>query len=129
MTLSMEAGKNVKVNGGDNNLLELIAADPAFPHDRGRAGQDHGSVQIHRQIPGAGRRIFEELCPPGAGREQRTAGRQGRDQRINKAIQKKIPDGCGLVKTRGGWRGFFNDPITIRWKENSWDFLKTGMNN
>ena len=29
-TLSMEAGKNVKVNGQDNNLLELIAADPAF---------------------------------------------------------------------------------------------------
>ena len=28
--LSMEAGKNVKVNGADNNLLELIAADPAF---------------------------------------------------------------------------------------------------
>ena len=28
--LSMEAGKNVKVNGLDNNLLELIAADPAF---------------------------------------------------------------------------------------------------
>ena len=26
----MEAGKNVKVNGQDNNLLELIAADPAF---------------------------------------------------------------------------------------------------
>ncbi|MDO5416378.1 MAG: adenylosuccinate lyase [Lachnospiraceae bacterium] len=29
-TLSMEAGKNVKVNGGENNLLELIAADPTF---------------------------------------------------------------------------------------------------
>ena len=28
--LSMEAGKNVKENGMDNNLLELIAADPAF---------------------------------------------------------------------------------------------------
>lgn len=28
--LSMEAGKNVKEQGGDNNLLELIAADPAF---------------------------------------------------------------------------------------------------
>ena len=28
--LSMEAGKNVKVNGGENNLLELIAADPDF---------------------------------------------------------------------------------------------------
>ncbi|MCI8464362.1 MAG: adenylosuccinate lyase [Lachnospiraceae bacterium] len=29
-TLSMEAGRNVKVNGLENNLLELIAADPAF---------------------------------------------------------------------------------------------------
>ena len=28
--LSMEAGKNVRVEGKDNNLLELIAADPAF---------------------------------------------------------------------------------------------------
>ena len=30
-TLSMEAGKNVKVEGKENNLLELIAADDAFP--------------------------------------------------------------------------------------------------
>ena len=29
-TLSMEAGRNVKENGGENNLLELTAADPAF---------------------------------------------------------------------------------------------------
>ena len=29
-TLSMEAGKNVKQQGKDNNLLELIAADPEF---------------------------------------------------------------------------------------------------
>ena len=29
-TLSMEAGRNVKVEGQENNLLELIAADPAF---------------------------------------------------------------------------------------------------
>lgn len=29
-TLSMEAGKNVKVNGLDNNLLELISEDDAF---------------------------------------------------------------------------------------------------
>ncbi len=28
--LSMEAGRNVKVEGKDNNLLELIAQDPAF---------------------------------------------------------------------------------------------------
>ena len=29
-TLSMEAGRNVKKEGKENNLLELIAADPAF---------------------------------------------------------------------------------------------------
>lgn len=29
-TLSMEAGKNVKVYGKENNLLELIEADPEF---------------------------------------------------------------------------------------------------
>ncbi len=29
--LSMEAGRVVKEEGGENNLLELIAADPAFP--------------------------------------------------------------------------------------------------
>ena len=28
--LSMEAGKNVKIEGGDNNLLDLIAADESF---------------------------------------------------------------------------------------------------
>ncbi len=28
--LSMQAGKNVKEEGGENNLLELIAADPSF---------------------------------------------------------------------------------------------------
>lgn len=28
--LSMEAGRNVKVEGKENNLLELIAADPIF---------------------------------------------------------------------------------------------------
>lgn len=28
--LSMEAGRNVKAEGGENNLLELIAADPSF---------------------------------------------------------------------------------------------------
>ncbi len=32
-TLSMEAGRQVKVEGRDNDLLERIAADPAFPMD------------------------------------------------------------------------------------------------
>ncbi len=30
-TLSMEAGRNVKERGKENNLLDLLAADPAFP--------------------------------------------------------------------------------------------------
>ena len=29
--LSMQAARRVKEEGGENNLLELIAADPAFP--------------------------------------------------------------------------------------------------
>lgn len=41
--LSMEAGRNVKVEGKDNNLLELIAADPAIQSDTGRAEENHGS--------------------------------------------------------------------------------------
>lgn len=32
-TLSMEAGNNVKINGGKNNLIELIAADGSFNLD------------------------------------------------------------------------------------------------
>ena len=33
-TLSMEAGRRVKEEGEENNLLDLIAADPAFPQTR-----------------------------------------------------------------------------------------------
>ena len=33
-TLSMEAGRIVKEEGRDNNLLDLIAEDPAFPQTR-----------------------------------------------------------------------------------------------
>ncbi len=33
-TLSMEAGRVVKEEGRDNNLLDLIAADPSFPQTR-----------------------------------------------------------------------------------------------
>ena len=44
--LSMEAGRNVKVEGKDNNLLELIAADPAFNPDLEELQEDHGSEEI-----------------------------------------------------------------------------------
>ncbi len=39
----MEDGRNVKEKGLDNNLLELIAADPAFNMSRGRAERDDGT--------------------------------------------------------------------------------------
>ena len=44
--LSMEAGRNVKVEGKDNNLLELIAADPAFNLTLEELQKYHGSCQI-----------------------------------------------------------------------------------
>ncbi len=46
--LSMEAGKHVKAEGRDNDLLELIAADPVF-NLSGRTGKD----QLRPNIPDA----------------------------------------------------------------------------
>ena len=40
--LSMEAGRNVKAEGKDNNLLELIAADPSFNLTLEELKNDHG---------------------------------------------------------------------------------------
>ena len=54
-TLSMEAGKNVKENGGENNLLELIAADPAFKP--GCPEKDHGPSSLRGTGPQTGGRI------------------------------------------------------------------------
>ncbi len=56
--LSMEAGKNVKVEGKDNNLLELIAADPAFNLTLEDLQKIHGSVQIYRTCQRADRGIY-----------------------------------------------------------------------
>ena len=50
--LSMEAGKNVKVEGKENNLLELIAADPAF--NMRRFTENNGSIQIYRKSRSTG---------------------------------------------------------------------------
>jgi len=46
--LSMIAGKNVKEEGLDNNLLELIAADPAFNLTLEELLKDNGAKQIYR---------------------------------------------------------------------------------
>ena len=53
--LSMEAGKNVKVEGKENNLLELIAADPAFNMIiRGFTENQIGAIQIYRKSRSTG---------------------------------------------------------------------------
>ena len=67
--LSMEAGKTVKVEGKDNNLLELIAADPAFNLTLEELEKNHGSCKIHRTCFRTGRRLPEKRHQPDAGRE------------------------------------------------------------
>ena len=54
--LSMEAGRNVKEKGLDNNLLELIAGIQPFT---GRIAEDNGSCQICRTCTGTGGGISE----------------------------------------------------------------------
>ena len=76
--LSMEAGKHVKEEGKENNLLELIAADPAF-NMTGRAAEEHGAVQICRPCTKTGGQLPEKRGESDSGREQRTAGRKSRD--------------------------------------------------
>ena len=79
--LSMEAGKNVKVEGKDNNLLELIAADPAFNLTleelqktmAGRASEDHGSEEICGTCQRADRKLYCKSCKSGSGFPQGNA--------------------------------------------------------
>ena len=66
--LSMEAGKNVKEKGQENNLLELIAADPAFglSLDELKRTMDpakytgRASVQVDRYLTDIVRPMLEE---------------------------------------------------------------------
>ena len=45
--LSMEAGRNVKELGKENNLLELIAADPVFNLSIDELKKTYGSGSLH----------------------------------------------------------------------------------
>ena len=57
--LSMEAGKTVKVEGKDNNLLELIAADPAFNLTLEDLQKSMDPTEIYRTCERADREICE----------------------------------------------------------------------
>ena len=66
--LSMEAGRNVKEKGLDNNLLELIAADPAFnlTEEELRASMDpakytgRSAVQVEAYLKNVVNPLLEE---------------------------------------------------------------------
>ena len=57
-TLSMEAGRRVKEEGRENNLLDLIAADPAFPQTREELEQ---SMEPSRYVGCAPRQVEKYL--------------------------------------------------------------------
>ena len=80
----MEAGRNVKVEGKDNNLLELIAADPAFNMSTGRSEEVHGSFQICGTCTAPGGELPEECGKSGSGSKQRDSWRESRDQRLKR---------------------------------------------
>ena len=57
--LSMEAGRNVKEKGLDNNLLELIAGDPAF----GLSMEElKAAMEPKRYVGRAPEQVDEFLC-------------------------------------------------------------------
>ena len=75
--LSMEAGKNVKEEGKDNNLLELIAADPAFNLTLEELEQIYGPCKICGKSTDPGNRILRKCHKTGIRRTQRPAWRRG----------------------------------------------------
>ena len=75
----MEAGRNVKVEGKENNLLELIAADPAFNLTLEELPEDNGTFQIRRTGQRADRGISCKCGSADSGRTQRITGCQSGD--------------------------------------------------
>ena len=73
--LSMQAGRHVKEEGGDNNLLELIAADPAFGLTREELEAVHGSRKYVGRAPGAGDGIPQGYVGAASSEENRDRAR------------------------------------------------------
>ena len=62
--LSMEAGKAVKEEGRDNNLLDLIAADPSFPQSREELEQSMEPAKYVGRAPRQVEIYLEEEVKP-----------------------------------------------------------------
>ncbi len=63
-TLSMEAGKVVKEEGKDNNLLDLIAEDPSFPQTREELEQSMEPSAYVGMAPSQVDRYLDEVVGP-----------------------------------------------------------------
>ena len=75
----MEAGKHVKEEGKENNLLELIAADPAFNMTLEELQK---SMEPSRYVGRAPRQVdnfLKNVVNPILEENKRTAGRKSRD--------------------------------------------------
>ncbi len=81
--LSMEAGRNVKVEGKENNLLELDRRRSSIAHGTGGTESIHRSVQVYRTFQRAGGSFPEKCDQPDLRGQQGLTGCKGRDQRIN----------------------------------------------
>ncbi len=80
--LSMEAGRTVKVEGKDNDLLERIAADPAFNLT---IDELRKSMEPSRYVGRAKEQtvtFIEKTVQPGSGCTQRHVGYDSRDKRM-----------------------------------------------
>lgn len=111
----MEAGRNVKVEGKENNLLELIAADPAFPMglEELKASMDPSKYigRSKEQVEA----FLKNVIHPILEANQRSSGRKGRDQCINRNhiiteirhLTRRANGGflrCGEISERAGDR-------------------------
>ena len=62
--LSMEAGKHVKAEGLDNDLLDLIAADPMFSLTREELEKSMDPAKYVGRAPAQTREFLKEVIAP-----------------------------------------------------------------
>jgi adenylosuccinate lyase len=79
--LSMEAGKNVKQEGKENDLLELIAADPAFAVVHGKLDEIVDAKKFVGRAPSQTVEFIQEEIDPILVRHKALLGEKG-DVRI-----------------------------------------------
>lgn len=59
---SMAAGKRIKEEGLENDMVDRIAGDPMFGMTREQILEHLDPVRLHRPLPVSGRRVPERVC-------------------------------------------------------------------